>query len=101
MVAPLAYPVHPPHGANYWKVLWGVDSIPSMKVIAQSAHTPLAWWRPWLIPSPPHGGNYWKVLWGVDSIPCMKVNKSYILGSHNERTMQNKCNCFCLYSLVE
>ena len=28
VLAPLAYPVPPPHGTNYWKVLWGVDSIP-------------------------------------------------------------------------
>ena len=33
----------------------------------QNARTPLAWWRPWLIPSPtPHGTNYWKVPWGAE-----------------------------------
>ena len=116
----------PPMGTNYWKVLWEVDSTCLMKVNrnyvlgshnerhmrskcnvlvrdCQSAHTPLAWWRPWFIAFPPcHGANYWKVLWGVDSILFMKVNKSNILQSHNERTMQNKCKCFFfLYSLVE
>ena len=30
MKNPLAYPV-PTHGANYWKILWGVDNIPVIK----------------------------------------------------------------------
>ena len=66
----------------------------------QSAHTPLAWWRPWLIPSPPHGANYWKVLWGVDSTCLMKVNKNDVLGSHNERHMRSKCNVFLFCAFV-
>ena len=62
----------------------------------QSAHTPLAWWRPWLIPFPPPGTNYWKVLWGVDNTCLMKVNKNDVLGSHNERHMRSKCNVLFL-----
>ena len=84
----------------------------------KNAHTPMAWWRPWLIPSPtsPWGQQLENSL-GVDCIPFMEMNNKTITNVNNtlkqkETTQldihlclfhlntQNKCDAFFCSSIV-